>query len=118
MALTALGVVAFASAGACGSATQDCSVTGVARVCLSRSASARLSATGLEPGSPVIQALEGPSVDPGPPPPALSAGPDGRFPPPHTTSGVVIPAGRGPVTLRVTVTPRGGSATVVTFHRS
>lgn len=106
------------SMGACtGGSSSDCRGAGVARVCLSRRSPARLTATGLEPGSPVATAIEGPKVDGGPAPRPLAAGADGHFPPAGVSSGLVFPVGSGPVTVTVTVTPKAGAPTTVTFHR-
>ncbi len=111
-------LIALSSIGACHSgASRDCQTAGSATVCLDRGTPARLTATGLEPGSSVVTALEGSTVDVGPPPRPMAAGFDGRFPPPGVSTGLVIPRGSGPLKVMVTVSPRAGAPTKITFQR-
>ncbi len=101
----------------CGSgAGPDCIAAAGASICLPRGSGA-LTASGLEPGSPVVMTLVGPNVDAGHALPPMVAGPDGRFPSQGVSAGLIVPPGSGAVTETVTVTPRGGTPTMVTFRR-
>lgn len=87
-------------------------------MCLSKGSNPEVTATGLEPGSPVI-ALE--SRKEGAPPPEaivpVNAGPDGTFPP-EGASLRFTGGGSEALTVLITVTPRGGKPITVTFQRS
>lgn len=102
--------------GGCGSgASADCEKAAGASVCLSRGSSIRLTATGLEPGSPVAYSIEpgGSSSEKSQPP--LVAGPDGHFPAAGAVMGLV--GVDRPMTMTVVVTPRSGAPTTVTLRR-
>lgn len=99
-------------------AAQDCVEASGARICLSRRSPVHLTASGLEPGSPVSSSFEVAGISAVPQPRPLFAGPDGKFPTAGGVSnGVVIPAGSKRVTITVTVTPAGAAVTTVTFQR-
>lgn len=110
-------LLVVASCGKVGGGGPECMPAGTAEVCLSRGSNPQLSAKGLEPGSQVI-ALEtredgsrpGEQVPPG------IAGPDGTFP--SDGSSLSLVSSSGPLTVLVTVRPRGGKPTTVTFRRT
>ena len=94
----------------------ECLPAGAAEVCLSSGSPPELTATGLQPGSPVIAAeTKGDGKAPPQIPPA-QAGPDGTFP--SEGGNLTLVGGEGPLTIYVTVTPRGGKPTTVTFLRT
>ena len=109
-----LGLPACGSVG--GGGGPECLPAGTAEVCLSKGSTPEITAKGLEPGSQVIalETREGGGA-PGQPPPA-TAGQDGSFPADGGT--LTLAEGKGPLTLLVTVRPRGGKPTTVTFRRT
>jgi hypothetical protein len=87
---------------------------GGAEVCLSRGSPPQITATGLQPGSQVIAAeIKGDKAPPQLPP--AQAGPDGTFP--SEAGSITLQGGDGPLTILVTVTPRGAKPATVTFQR-
>lgn len=117
LSLLVLSVI-LSACGARGGGGNECKPAGQAEVCLSKGSNPEVTATELEPGSPVI-ALE--SRKEGAPPPEaivpVNVGPDGSFPP-EGASLRFAGGGSEALTVLITVTPRGGKPVTVTFQRS
>lgn len=94
---------------------RECTAAGTAEVCLSRGSTPQLTATGLEPGSQIIVAETKGDGSPPPQIPPATAGPDGTFP--SDGGALRFSGGTDPLTILVTVTPRSGKPTTVTFQR-
>lgn len=115
---TSIGLALAVVLPACGAGGKgaECMPAGTAEVCLTRGSPPELTAKGLEPGSRVIAAeTKGDGKAPPQIPPG-TAGPDGTFPADGGT--ITFVGGPGPLTILVTVTPRGARPTTVTFQRT